>query len=104
MASLEYKALQRSTATLCDNISAATRFSSELLGKGLIAPQLARNCTQILGVPVYNQVARLLQAVEAEVRANREKFWKLVEILSEEPALEDSVTVLTNALKTGLSV
>ena len=97
MASPEYRALQRSTSTLCSNISTAadpTWFAQKLLEKGLITPQL-QGRTLTLGVPDYDKVSQLLQAVVAQVRANPEKLEELVEILSEEPALEGSVTALT---------
>ena len=101
MASPEYAALQKSTGTLCDNISAATTptwFAQKLQERGLITPQL-QDRTLTLGVPDYDKVSKLLQAVLTQVKANSGKFRELVDILGEEPALETSVTALTKALE-----
>ena len=101
MPSPEYAALQRSTSTLCDNISAATTptwFAQKLQEKGLITPQL-QGSTLMLGVPEYDKVSKLLRAVLTQVNANSGMFRKLVDILGEEPALETSVTALTKALE-----
>ena len=101
MASPECTALQKSTSTLCDNISTAagpTWFAQKLLERGLITSHL-QGRTLTLGVADYDKVANLLQAVLAQVRANPGKFEELVKILSVEAALESSVAALTNALK-----
>jgi len=101
MASPEYAALQRSTGTLCENISAATTptwFAQKLQGRGLITPQL-QDRTLTLGVADYDKVSKLLQAVLTQVKANSGKFRELMDILGEEPALETSVIALTKALE-----
>ena len=101
MASPEYTALQKSTSTLCDNISTAagpTWFAQQLLERGLITSQL-QGRTLTLGVADYDKVANLLRAVSTQVKANPGKFEELVNILSMEPALESSVAALTNTLK-----
>ena len=53
----------------------------------------------MLGVPDYDKVSKLLQAVLTQVKTDSGMFRKLVDILGEELALETSVTALTKALE-----
>lgn len=99
MASPEYRALHRSTNTLCELISDVSPelFAQLLWGRGLITRQL-HDGTLMLDVSDYDKVRHLLQAVAEKVKTNPGTFSDLVEILSQESVLEACATLLTDAL------
>ena len=97
---VELRALQRSSDTLCNNISTASTpvwFAQKLLEKGFISSQVQRRAL-ILGFSDYEKVAELLDAVRSQVELNPDKYYELLEILHGEPALENSISRLESAM------
>ena len=97
----EYLALQKSTGDLCESISSittATWFAEKLHSKHLITQELLSSALT-MGIPEYDKVAKLLQAVQTQVKKQPEKLQVLMEILGENPALDHTVSMLHNKME-----
>lgn len=97
----EYFAFQKSIPALCQHISSLTTptwFAHKLQEKGIITPELLNNALTV-GIPPYEKVAKLLQAVQIQVKKKPETLQGLMEILREESALEDTVSMLFDMKK-----
>ena len=93
----ELLALQKNSAKLCDgipNISTVTHFAQSLEERAFITSH-ARLHT--VGISDYDKCARLLQAVQAQVKTDPAKFESFVGILRQEPALTCYTDILINS-------
>ena len=99
--SAELNAITVNTHLLCiaiTNIVTIIWFSQKLEEGCLIAPQASNEIMSTAGISSYEKCHRLLNAVKIQVQADPSKFYKFLEILCSEGALQSFADMINASL------